>query len=165
MCFHDFLQMVAVNRSICFRRVFQPNVDLQHLAQDFIASKPDHLVSDQSRKREHHIFEIDFHWEAQWHRVAQDLHLGICNALMTLLLDLGRCPHMLLAEPLTVPYLLPRHTALCHHRHRLPAMVAELGSHPLGRAPAPLVNATVAKELQTTQALASTVPQSDRRRN
>ena len=48
MIYFRCLRSIAASFS---RRIFQPNVDLQHLAQDFIASKLDNPVNVRGRKR------------------------------------------------------------------------------------------------------------------
>ena len=68
----------------------------------------------------------------------------------------GRCLPTLLAEPLTVQFPPLHPTALCRHRHLV--MVAELGSPPRVRAPAPLVNA-IGQEHLPRLVLVFAVPQ------
>ena len=168
MCFHNFFQMFAVNRSIPFfqaessNRMLDCNIWLKTLS---FPLRTDHLVNEAKSKRNIIICIIDV--SSRWQVMAALVlvsHLGICRGSMTHRHDLGLCQHMQPAEQPTEPYPVLLHSALCHHCPRLPAMVAELCSHPPVRAPAPLVNA-IGQEHLPRLVLAFAVPQSDLRRS
>ena len=167
MCFHNFFQMFAVNRSIPFfqaessNRMLDCNIWLKTLS---FPLRTDHLVSEAKSKRKIIICIIDF--SSRWQVMAALVlfsHLGICRGSMTHRHDLGLCQHTQQAEQPTEQLPTRHPTALCHHTRHL-AMVAELGSPPRVRAPAPVENA-IGQEHLPLQALAFAVPQWDLRRS